>query len=196
GPIGYECVLYKEVGDLEKAHSSATECMAYAQKQDIAAWVAVGRVVKGLCECHSGGGTESVASVRQGVADWQGIYTFGLPQFRLYLAEACLVVGRCEEGLRAVDEGLDRAIQCEERAFSAELHRIRGELLAASGGSPVEEIEICFRDALDIARTQQARTFELRAATSLARLWSERGERQRAHELLAPICGTFGDFNT
>src|SRR5262249_42876676 len=98
GPIGYECVLYKELGDLEKAHSSATECMAYAQKQDIAAWVAVGRIVKGLCECHSGGGTESVASVRQGVADWQGIYTFGLPQFHLDLAEACLVV----EGVRKV----------------------------------------------------------------------------------------------
>ena len=101
-----------------------------------------------------------------------------------------------EEGLKAVDEGLERAVEFEERAACAELHRIRGELLAASGVRPADEVESCFRDALDIAREQQAKTFELRAATSLARLWASRGDRQRAHDLLAPIYGSFGDFNT
>jgi hypothetical protein len=54
---------------------------------------------------------------------------------------------------------------------------------------------MCFRDALDIAREQQAKTFDFRVATSLARLWSGRGERQRAHDLLAPIYGSLEDFN-
>jgi tetratricopeptide (TPR) repeat protein len=194
--LAYQCVLYKELGHIEKAHSSAAECIAFGEKQDIPAWVAMARVVKGLCECHLGSGTDWVSSVRQGLADWQGIYALFLPQLNLYLAEACLVAGRFEEGLRAVEEGLRRGVEFEERAACGELHRIRGELLAGSGGSPADEAETCFRDALDIAREQQAKTFELRAATSLARLWAGRGERQRAHDLLAPIYGSFGNVNT
>src|SRR5262249_55054400 len=129
----------------------------------------------------------------QGLADWQHMYSLYLPQLNVYLAEACLVAGRYEEGLEAVEEGSERAIEFEERAADAELHRVRGELLAASGRSSPEEVEICFRAALDIARKQQAKTFELRAATSLARLWSDRGDRQRARDLLAPIYGWFTD---
>ena len=186
--LAYECVLYKELGDIEKSYSSAVECMVYAEKQEIAPWVALARIVKGLCECQLDGETDGVASVRKGVADWP--YGAYLPQFNLYLAESCLAVKRFEEGLQAVDEGLKRVGQTGERAFCAELHRLRGELLAASG-RPAEEVENCFRAALDVAREQQAKTLELRAATSLARLWSGRGERQRAHDLLAPVYGWF-----
>jgi predicted ATPase len=121
------------------------------------------------------------------------MYSLYLPQLNVYLAEACLVAGRYEEGLEAVEEGSQRAIEFEERAADAELHRVRGELLAVSGRSSPEEVEICFRAALDIARKQQAKTFELRAATSLARLWSDRGDQQRARDLLAPIYGWFTD---
>jgi class 3 adenylate cyclase/tetratricopeptide (TPR) repeat protein len=187
----YECVLYKELGDSEKSHSSAADCMAYAEQQEIPAWIAVARVLKGLAECYLGDGNDSVASIRQGLADWQKRYSLFVPQMNLYLAEACLVAGRFREGLEAVEEGSERAVQFEERAACAELHRIRGELLAASGRGPADEVETCFRGALDVAREQQAKTFELRAATSLARLWSDRGERQRAHDLLAPIFGWF-----
>ena len=63
--------------------------------------------------------------------------------------------------------------------------------LPRAAAASAEEVETCFRGALDVAREQQAKTFELRAATSLARLWSDRGERQRAHDLLAPIYGWF-----
>jgi predicted ATPase len=186
--MAFECVLYKELGNIEKSHSSAIECMVYAEKLEIAPWIALARAVKGLCECQLDGETDGVASVRKGLADWPyGVY---LPQFNLYLAEACLAVKRFDEGLQAVDEGLQRVVQTEEYAFCAELHRIRGRLLAVSSGNP-EEVDICFRNALDIAQGQQAKTFELRAATSLARVWFERGERQRAHDLLAPIYGWF-----
>jgi tetratricopeptide (TPR) repeat protein len=188
-----ESVLYNELGDINQSHSSAVECITYAEKHENTGFAAFGHLLKGLCECQLGGGINSVASVRQGLAGWQRMYAIFLPQLKLYLAKACLVVGRFEEGLEAVDEGLQEVIQFEEPAFCAELHRIRGELLAASGGSRADEVEICFRDALDIARKQQAKTLKLRAATSLGRLWSERGERQRAHDLLAPIYGSFKD---
>jgi tetratricopeptide (TPR) repeat protein len=189
----YECVLHKELGDIEESRSSATVCMAYAEQQEIPAWIALARVLKGLAECHLGGGTDIVASIRQGLADWQEKYSLYLPQMNLYLAEACLATGGFEEGLAAVDEGDQRAIQYEERAACAELLRVRGELLAALGGCPAEEVETCFRCALDVAREQQAKIFELRAATSLARLWSDRGERRRARDLLAPIYSWFTD---
>jgi tetratricopeptide (TPR) repeat protein len=187
----YECVLYKELGDIEKSNSYAADCMAYGEQHEIPAWVAVARVLKGLAECHLGGGHDSVALARRGVADWQKRYSVLSSQWILYLAEACLVARQFEEGLEAVDEGLERATQFEEYAACAELYRVRGELLVASGRGSVEEVETCFRGALDVAREQQARTFELRAATSLARLWSDRRERQRAHDLLAPIYGWF-----
>jgi predicted ATPase len=187
----YECVLHKELGNNEKSYSSAVDCMAYGEKQEIPAWVALARVLKGVAECHMHRGNDSIASIRQGLADWQQMYSLYLPQMNVYLAEACLVAGRYEEGLEAVKEGSERAIEFEERAADAELHRVRGELLAVSGRSSPEEVEICFRGALDVAREQQAKMFELRAATSLARLWSSRGERQRAHNLLAPIYDWF-----
>jgi tetratricopeptide (TPR) repeat protein len=189
----YESALHKELGNNEKSYSTAVDCMAYAEKQEIPAWVAWARVLKGVAECHIHRGNDSIASIRQGLADWQHMYSLYLPQLNVYLAEACLVAGRYEEGLGAVEEGSERAIEFEERAADAELHRVRGELLAASGRSSPEEVEISFRAALDIARKQQAKTFELRAATSLARLWSDRGDRQRARDLLAPIYGWFTD---
>jgi tetratricopeptide (TPR) repeat protein len=187
----WECVLYKELGEIEKSYSSAIDCIAYGEKQEIPAWVALARVLMGLAECHLHGGDDGITTIREGLADFQKMYSTYLPHMNLYLAEACLAVGRFEEGLAAVEEGLQRGIEFEERSVFAELHRLRGELLVAGGRSPSDEVEICFRDALDIAREQQAKTFELRAATSLARLWSERGERQRAHDLLAPIYGWF-----
>lgn len=185
-----ECVLYKELGDIEKSYSSASACITYGEQQEIPMWVAVAHVLKGLAECYLGGGNDSIASIRRGLADWQKVYSAYLPTLNLYLAEAYLVMGRIEEGLEAIDEGLMQTVQLEERAACAELHRLRGELLAASG-RPAEEVENCFRAALDVAREQQAKTLELRAATSLARLWSGRGERQRAHDLLAPVYGWF-----
>ena len=86
-----------------------------------------------------------------------------------------------------------------ERYYEAELHRQRGELLLlrqaknhpAQGGQDQHEAEVCFQHALDVARQQQAKSLELRAAMSLARLWQQRGKRDEARALLAPIYGWF-----
>ena len=79
-----------------------------------------------------------------------------------------------------------------ERYYEAELYRLKGELLRHA-----EEAEACFHHALDIARSQQAKSFELRTATSLAKLWQHQGKRAEAHELLAPIYSWFTEgFDT
>ena len=80
------------------------------------------------------------------------------------------------------------------RCHEAELHRLQGELVL---GRDEESAEVCFRRAIDIARAQQAKSFELRAATSLARLWQSQGRRGAARDLLAPVHGWFTEgFDT
>ena len=84
-----------------------------------------------------------------------------------------------------------------ERWYAPELYRLKGELLLQQHLDNQVKVEACFHKALDIARAQQAKSFELRAATSLARLWQQQGKRQEAHDLLAPIYGWFTEgFDT
>ncbi len=84
-----------------------------------------------------------------------------------------------------------------ERWYEAELYRLKGELLLQQSSDNQAEAEACFQQALDVARHQQAKSFELRAATSLARLWQQQGKRQEAHDLLAPVYSWFTEgFDT
>ena len=84
-----------------------------------------------------------------------------------------------------------------ECRWEAELYRLKGELLLTRSSEHQAEAETCFQQALDVARRQQAKSLELRAAMSLARLWQQQGKRAEAHELLAPIYGWFTEgFDT
>jgi predicted ATPase len=94
-------------------------------------------------------------------------------------------------------EALDRVESTKGRWTEAELHRIRGELLLILPGAEQSETENCFRDALAVAREQNAKLWELRPATSLARLWAEQRKCTEAHNLLAPIYDWFTEgFDT
>jgi predicted ATPase len=87
--------------------------------------------------------------------------------------------------------------QTQERSCEAELYRLQGELLLARSAEHDTEAEAHFHQALDVARHQQAKSWELRAAMSLSRLWQEQGKRAEAHELLVPIYGWFTEgFDT
>jgi predicted ATPase len=94
-------------------------------------------------------------------------------------------------------EALTRVDTTGERWYEAELYRLKGALLLQQSSDHHIEAENCFHHALEIARNQQAKSFELRAAISLARLWQQQGKRTAAHELLAPIYGWFTEgFDT
>jgi predicted ATPase len=87
--------------------------------------------------------------------------------------------------------------QQEERWWEAEIHRLRGVVLSQQSGTPQEEAQACFQQALDVARRQEAKSLELRTSMSLARLWQRQGKRADAHALLAPIYGWFTEgFDT
>ena len=134
----------------------------------------------------------------EGLAAWQAT---GLGQLRPYflalLAEAYGHVDQADAGLTALTEALTLVDTTEERFYEAELHRLRGELLLKYAIPDGLQAESCFHQALDMARRQQAKSLELRAAMSLARLWQRQGKRAEACELLAPVYGWFTEgFDT
>jgi predicted ATPase len=114
------------------------------------------------------------------------------PLASILLARAYKMAGQPSEGLRVLEEPLGRVAYTREGWTEAELHRVRGELLLTSRADtdPIEA-EACFQCALAVARSQAAKMWELRAATSLARLWRDQGRRAEAYDLLAPVYGWF-----
>jgi predicted ATPase len=106
-------------------------------------------------------------------------------------------VGQTTDGLVALAEALATLGQSETCLWEAELYRLRGELLLRQTVAQPEEAEACFQQAIAVARRQQAKSWELRAAMSLSRLWQRQGKRAEAHELLAPVYGWFTEgFDT
>src|SRR5262249_33888084 len=106
-------------------------------------------------------------------------------------------VGQTAEGLEALAEALATVAQSRVRWWEAELYRLRGELLLQHVVPQPGEVEAWLQQALDVARRQEAKALELRAAMSLARLWQSQGKRAEAHALLAPIYGWFTEgFDT
>jgi class 3 adenylate cyclase/predicted ATPase len=113
------------------------------------------------------------------------------------LADTYRVAGRIDEALQAVAEGLTQARDTSARFNEAELYRLKGELLLGGAGPGVEDAERCFRQALEIARRQSAKSLELRAATSLSRLLQRQGKREDARRLLADVYAWFTEgFDT
>ena len=119
------------------------------------------------------------------------------PLYLALLAEALALAGKIEEGLATLDDALAKAAVSGERGWDAEIYRLCGELTGRLSHSDPAEAEESFRTALTIAREQGTRGYELRAATSLARLWRDQGRRDEARDLLAPLYDSFTEgFDT
>ena len=117
--------------------------------------------------------------------------------YRILQAEVEAEVGRVEAGLAILDSQRVATERSGQRMFDAEVHRVRGELLLRLEPADVAEAEAAFMRAVEIARRQHTKTFELRTATGLARLWRDQGKRAEARDLLAPIYGWFTEgFDT
>jgi predicted ATPase len=114
-----------------------------------------------------------------------------------YLASAHAQLGQFDDAWRYVDEASTAVETTKEKWFEPEVNRIAGEIALKSADADAAKAEAYFERALTVARQQQAKSWELRAAMSMARLWRDQGKPQQARELLAPVCDWFTEgFNT
>ena len=159
-------------------------------------WLGWGTILRGWRLAQQGQSAQGIRQLRDGLAAWQ---TTGSGIFQSYwlaiLAEAYGRAGQVEEGHKTVVEALAFVEISDERFCEAELHRLKGELTLQAGDR--KEAEACFRTAIDIAQQQAAKSWELRAATSLARLWQGQDKQAEAHTLLSDIYNWFTEgFDT
>jgi predicted ATPase len=184
--------------DVATVHAHGNDCVALASEHGFAHWVTQGRILQGWAEAKKGETTTGIARIRDGLAAAEATSTrLHTPLDLSLLAEGLALAGEIEEALATLDDALAKAVVSGASGWDAEIHRLRGELTARLPHSDPAKAEELFRTALAIAHEQGTRGYELRAATSLARLWLKQGRRGEAHELLAPLYGWFTEgFDT
>jgi predicted ATPase len=184
--------------DVPAVYEHAEAAVALATEQDFPQWAAYGMSVRGWALAMQGQGEEGLAQVHRGIVAYRATGAALLvPYFCTILAEVSDHLGHPEDGLQALAEAHTLIEQQEERWWEAEVCRLRGVLLLRQPGTPQAEAETWLQRALDVARRQEAKALELRAAMSLSRLWQQQGKREAAREVLAPIYGWFTEgFDT
>ena len=179
---------------LERADAAVT----LSTEQGFALWAAVGTFWRGWIRVQRGQGDEGIAHMRQGFEAWRATGAdVWQPYMLALLAEVQGKVGCAEVGLHTLAEALTLVNKTGERFYEAEMHRLQGELLLQQAIPEAQQVEACFQQALALARHQEAKSLELRAAMSLSRLWQRQGKRAEARALLAEVYGWFTEgFDT
>ncbi len=189
-------ILHQWRGEALPGVERGKEALRIATERAYPMWTAFATVVEGAALVQRGEAEQGLVKVRCGLDLFRSIGTVLLrTDFLAWLAEAHGKAGQMAEGLTVLDEAFTIVADGGERTFEAELYRVKGELLLQRADSV--EAESCFQHALDVARAQGARSFELRAATSLARLWQKQGKGEEARALLQGVYGWFTEgFDT
>jgi len=184
--------------EVQATHERAEALIALSTEKGFAVWPTIGTILRGWALVEQGWREEGLAQMRQGISAWPATWTeVDLPYFLTLLAEAHARGGQVEDGLALLAEALESAHKLHDVYWEPEVHRLRGELLLQQAAGNDEEAEACFRQALDVARHQQARSLELRAALRPSRLWQRQDKREAARRLLAEIYGWFTEgFDT
>ncbi|HEX6016309.1 MAG TPA: hypothetical protein VFY87_31790, partial [Geminicoccaceae bacterium] len=184
--------LSQFVGDRMAVQEQAEALLALASEQGFAYWAGCAMVLEGWSLADQGRASEGTARIRQGIAAYRATGSSHFdPYFLGLLAQAQHCDGHVAEAEATVAEALDLAHRTGERYYEPELFRLRGELLLARPVPDPLTAEGCLIKALETARRQRARMWELRAAMSLARLQRDQGRRREAHDLLAPVYDRF-----
>jgi predicted ATPase len=191
-------VLHRYRRGVDTAQKWADAFMTIVTEQGFEHYLGNATFERGWVLAAQGQGEKGIAQMHQGLA---ALRTTGtgllLAEFLALLVEAYGQIGQAKEGLRLLDEALVPVDASGERFYAAEVYRLKGELLLRQTVPEASAAEACFQQALAVARRQQAKSWELRAAMSLSRLWQHQGKRAAARELLAPIYGWFTEgFDT
>ena len=196
--LNFSFVVHFLCGAHPTADALANELSTLADEQDAGMWKPAGLAYRGWILAGSGRASEAVQLITSALAALRATGTTLFTPVSLSLTAKCYAdLGQLDDAGRSVDEATTVIERTKETWFEADVYRIAGEVALKSPQPDVARAEACFERALSVARMQQAKSWELRAAMSLARLWRDQGKVQQARELLAPVYGWFTEgFDT
>jgi predicted ATPase len=189
---------YLQCGDFVAASALAAELVALADEKGAAEWKAQGLMMQGALEQLTGKPFDAVRLLTTGINAFRitGATVF-IPWYLTYLAIAYTSLNQYDDALRMISEATEAVDRTNERWCEAEVARVAGVVTLLGPKQDGAKAQKYFERALAVARQQQAKSWELRAAMSMARLWRDQGKRDEARELLAPVYGWFTEgFNT
>ncbi len=191
--LSYLAMLHQLHGDWHSGQDVAARARRLCVEYDIPYYLAWNIFLEGWALSEQGHVDQGVAWMEEGLANLEAMQT-GLrrPYYLSLLAEACGQIGRIDDGLQMVAAGLAQADAQAQHLYVPDLHRVQAELLRKQGASN-RQVEASLQQAIDCARQQEAKLPELRAATSLARLYQDQGNRDAAHHILASTAAWFSE---
>jgi predicted ATPase len=174
----------------------ADECIAVSREQGFPHWLAKATVYRGWALSRQGHHEEGIEQIREGIAGWRAVGAgCAVGWFKYLLSEALTSHGMAQEAFAASDEALESIYQNSENGFESFVYIGRSKALVAL--QRPDEAEDDMRKAIGLAQSQETKSMELRAATSLARLWQSQSKQREAHNLLAPVYNWFTEgFDT
>jgi class 3 adenylate cyclase/predicted ATPase len=194
----FTSLTYSLCGSYSAANARLDEDLALANEKGAALWRAFGMLSQGCVLALTGKSSDAAQTITAGLAEFRATgSTFWTPLFLSYLAKAHAELRQFDDAWRCIDEVITAVQATKETLCQAEVHRVAGEIALLSPERDVAKAEAHFERALTVARAQQAKSWELRAAMSMAGLWRDEGKVQQARELLASVYGWFTEgFST
>ena len=181
------------------AQALSDELIALAEERGSVFWKNSGMLNRARLLALTGKASDAVGIFTAAIPVWRSLNgsRLFLPVWLSLLARAYGELGQFDDALSHIGEAITAAETTKDKCYEAEVHRTAGEIALMSPEPDAAKAEACFERAVAVAREQQAKSWELRAAMSMARLWYEQGKRQQAHDLLAPVYGWFTEgFDT
>jgi predicted ATPase len=185
-------------GAYVEAQRLLDELAALADEKDAVFWKAAEIALRGALFAETGNSSDAVRVITSGMTSLRSIgATLYEPWHLWHLAIAYADLGQPDDDRRCIDDAIDKVEKSKERVWEAPVHRVAGEIALKLLEPDTVKAEAYFERAIMVARQQQAKFWELRAAMSMARLWRDQGKRDEARELLAPVYGWFTEgFDT
>jgi predicted ATPase len=185
-------------GNYAAASAHLDELIALADERGAPYWKASGTAARGWLLALTGKAEDAVRAITLGITSLRSTgATLYEPQRLQYLAMAYAELGQLDDAWRCIDDAIETVERSKEKWCEAEVHRTAGEIALKSFVPDPEKAEAYFDRALAVARQQRAKSWELRAAMSMARLWRDQGKHYEARDLLAPVYGWFTEgFDT
>ena len=195
---GFAGMTFSMRRDMSNLIECAEECLAICEQHEFRQWAAMSNIMLGYAYSHRGEHDRAIALAVSGLEEKVALQSYiACPWFCYLTAEAHLAAGRLDDALEVARSGIAYSARGGERFFEAENHRIQGVILAKDGGEDRQEIEAHYDRALQLARTQGAKSLELRSAVSIARFALDDGNRDAALASIRPVYDAFTEgFDT